>query len=67
MLERRILGRECHTQLQRAALREALAGDTFDLTLRGDADFLQKLAQFDIEAIFVHGISPGVMCSVVNS
>jgi len=54
MVERRVLGRERHPQLELRAFDLAFANGALDLPLRGDADDLEKFAQSDVEAILVH-------------
>jgi hypothetical protein len=54
MIERRVLGRQRHPQLQSRAFDLAFADDTLDLPLRDDVDHLEEFAESDVEAIFVN-------------
>jgi hypothetical protein len=45
MVERRVFGRQRHSQLQFRAFDLAFANDALDLPLRGDADHLEKFTQ----------------------
>jgi hypothetical protein len=54
MIERRVLGRWRHPQLEFRAFDLAFANDALDLPLRGDADHFEEFAQSDVEAILVH-------------
>jgi hypothetical protein len=49
MVERRVLGRESHSQLEFRAFDLAFADDALDLPLRGDADDLEEFAQSDVK------------------
>ena len=53
MVERRVLGRERHPQLEFRAFDLAFADDALNLPLRSDADDLEEFSQSDIEAILV--------------
>src|SRR4051812_17720735 len=54
MLQRCVLSRERHAKLERATLNLALANDTLDLPLRGDAHLFEELANVHVEAVFIH-------------
>jgi hypothetical protein len=54
VLERRVLSRERHAKLQGATLSLTLSDDTLDLPLRRDANLLEKLANFYVEAVLIH-------------
>jgi len=51
MVERRVLGRERHPQIQLCAFDLTFANDALDLPLRGDADHLEEFAQSYVEAV----------------
>lgn len=54
VIERRVLGRQYHTQFQFSALALAFTYNTLNLPLRGNADRVKELALGDVEAILVH-------------
>ena len=54
MLQRCVLSRERHAKLERATLNLALANDTLDFPLRGDAHLFEELANVDVEAVLIH-------------
>jgi hypothetical protein len=54
MLKRRVLGSERHAKLQGATLNLTLSDNTLDLLLRRDANLLEELANFYVEAILTH-------------
>jgi hypothetical protein len=53
VIERRVLGRQYHTQFQFSALALAFTYNTLNLPLRGNADRVKELALGDVEPILV--------------